>query len=790
MNIAIARRSSVFLLMAVATCPMLSLAQTCPPDRIYADGFDGVPVQRLHLVFSTQPSTTPVSAVISPAVAVSVLDQCNNPIGGKNVQMTIGANPPNPAVLSGTQTVPSNALGSANFGDLHLSYEGYGYTLVATVAGPGGTFSATSASFDEIRVGDACLGPIAACGSGCADADGDGLNDAWEIAGGIDLNGDGLITSQYDTLLPGADPNVPDIFVQYDWMGYGTKEQGCSIDANCVPTCTLCPPPPPNPETCTGPAVPNYAHSCAQQCASDAQCTALGPSHIGDRCIAAMCQHTHDPDLLAPTALADVVESFANHGIHLHLMRGHELPHSHVLSFRTPVAGCEGATIPPGVVGGYAVDLYDLKSASFNARQALSHHYGVFAHNSSCDTSGHCLGCPVVKGSTPSFGQSGIAELPGNDFMVSLGHVVNDHGIAPNFANLGGTFMHELGHNLGLHHAGGSTAPGTVCAAPYCEDGPGFKPNYLSIMNYRYQYPGILVGAAIGSNSPITCSDDSACPSGTHCNGGVNGTCSRLDYSNDTLPTGGNTPGALTESGQLNELAGLGSGTADLFIFDDGQCRSPVIAATQGPVDWDGNGIAGDNLYATVDLNESDHGLNACFVTDQVLRGHTDWGPAPGQSIFTYAFQCTSGGADAPTKSRSRPALLTNQPPVHEWIENELTPETAAQAHVLYPPRRVPMRLPGCARADLQPMVASLVRILLPGAVDFNVADVDRSSLRFHGATPSHVETADADGDGIDDLIVYFPADTIRLSSRATQVRLSGWLNNSQVFVAEEALCR
>ena len=29
----------------------------------------------------------------------------------------------------------------------------------------------------------------------------------------------------------------------------------------------------------------------------------------------------------------------------------------------------------------------------------------------------------------------------------------------------------------------------------------------------------------------------------------------------------------------------------------------------------------------------------------QVLKGHTDWGPAPGQSVFTYKFQCNKGGA-------------------------------------------------------------------------------------------------------------------------------------------------
>jgi len=716
---------------------------------------------------------------------VNVLDECNNYIGGKDVQMSIGANPPNPAALSGTLTVQGGAAGSASFGNLSLDYEGFGYTLVATVSGPGGTFGATSSPFDETRVGNPCAGPIAACGSGCPDADADGLNDAWEAAGGIDLNGDGLVTAQYDALLPDADPNVPDIYVQYDWMGYGLNEFGCSVDDDCTILGAEH-----AGETCSGPAIPDFAHTCVHACATDGQCTLLGPSHIGDRCAANACEHTHDPDLLAPSALADVAESFANHGIHLHLLRGHELPHSHVLSFRKPAAFCEGADIAPGVIGDYAVNLYDLKLASFNARQDLSHHYGVFGHLSSCDTAGHCSACPVIKGSSPNFGQTGIAEESGNDFIVSLAHFVNDQGGVPDFENLGGTFMHELGHNLGLHHAGGSSAPGTACTAPYCEDGPRFKPNYLSIMNYSYQFSGILQGSAIGSDTFVTCSDDSTCPAATHCKA-ASGVCARLDYSNAVLPTGGNTPGSLTEDGELNELAGLGSGTADLFTFDDGQC-SHRFAASEGPVDWDGDGIAGDNLNATADLNESDHPESACAVAYQVLLGHSDWGPAPGQSIFTYAFQCTAGSTSTPPGRRLQlsPAMVSNSPESPAWIENELTPELAARAHVLYAPRSVRMRLAGCSRAAMQPGVARNMRIVLPGTADFHVSDIEAGSLRFQGALAGFIEIRDIDGDGKPDLTADFPSEAIRLSPRATRARLTGWLKNSQTIVADETLCR
>jgi len=50
------------------------------------------------------------------------------------------------------------------------------------------------------------------------DTDGDGLPDAWEIYG-ADVNGDGIIDIPLN--LMGADPNIPDIYVEIDWMAPG-----------------------------------------------------------------------------------------------------------------------------------------------------------------------------------------------------------------------------------------------------------------------------------------------------------------------------------------------------------------------------------------------------------------------------------------------------------------------------------------------------------------------------------------------------------------------------------------
>ncbi|MEI8630955.1 hypothetical protein P4S72_00240 [Vibrio sp. PP-XX7] len=81
-----------------------------------------------------------------------------------------------------------------------------------------------------------------------------------------------------------------------------------------------------------------------------------------------------------------------------------------------------------------------------------------------------------------SGGSSGIAETLGNDFLITLGaerfslNKAGNHHVG-NVKEQAGTFMHELGHNLGLRHGG--------------VDDINYKPNYLSIMNYRWQYTWI-----------------------------------------------------------------------------------------------------------------------------------------------------------------------------------------------------------------------------------------------------------------------------------------------------------
>jgi hypothetical protein len=99
-------------------------------------------------------------------------------------------------------------------------------------------------------------------------------------------------------------------------------------------------------------------------------------------------------------------------------------------------------------------------------------HYVIFANSQQADG---------------SLGSSGLAELNGNDFLVTLGNLglssspTSEENLLINFQ--ASVLMHELGHNLGLRHGG--------------DIDENYKPNYFSIMNYLYALAGL---PQIGNN--------------------------------------------------------------------------------------------------------------------------------------------------------------------------------------------------------------------------------------------------------------------------------------------------
>ncbi len=120
------------------------------------------------------------------------------------------------------------------------------------------------------------------------------------------------------------------------------------------------------------------------------------------------------------------------------------------------------------ILGDYPglANLYNYKAMYMDIRRKQIFHYCLFAYSQ--------------YNSGPG-GSTGVAEIDGNDLIVSLGN--NSLSESPqselnkliNFQ--AATLMHEFGHNLGLRHGG-------------FED-QNYKPNYYSIMNYEYQLWGL-----------------------------------------------------------------------------------------------------------------------------------------------------------------------------------------------------------------------------------------------------------------------------------------------------------
>ncbi|MGJ8635232.1 MAG: M12 family metallo-peptidase [Phycisphaerales bacterium] len=108
-------------------------------------------------------------------------------------------------------------------------------------------------------------------------------------------------------------------------------------------------------------------------------------------------------------------------------------------------------------------DFNAYKAKHFDPKRKGYYHYAIFTNRYNSSTNG----------------SSGIAEINGDDFIVSM---VN-YNSTNNMAN---TIMHELGHNLGLRHGGNQNRNN--------------KPNYNSVMNYRHQFPGVdTTGSSFGN---------------------------------------------------------------------------------------------------------------------------------------------------------------------------------------------------------------------------------------------------------------------------------------------------
>jgi Domain of unknown function DUF11/Cep192 domain 4/HYDIN/CFA65/VesB-like, Ig-like domain len=451
-------------------------------------------------------------------------------------------------------------------------------------------------------------------------------------------------------------------------------------------------------------------------------------------CIDNVCRgHSHAPDKRAIDA---IIEAFRLHGSELHIDPHH-------------------TAIPEQID---PVNFYDLRDQYYQPSHKFEH-YTIFGHFAQDTEEFVCS----------SF--TGVAELPpfetGQNFVVALGSLTDLTFVSDTVLPWqAGTFMHELGHNLGLNHGGGLFDQG---------DFTNYKPNFISVMNY-YDQPGILQADAVGSEQFKSCSRDKDCGPAGLCTGMDHKFCTRYDYSDQLLPAGGPTPGVLDENGQLSEPAGLGSGRPDLFFYSDANCLQRT-GPSDGPVDWDGDGDAtGTGL--TVDLlflwwsNGGFFNRPTCPSGIYIpVVGHNDW-------------------ADL-SAIQERP--LTS----HSWKSNpdsqrrhELTFEEAKASHILHPPRAVTVLAPSACSSSSTAVQPSSITLHLLGMDDLDVSQIDIGSLKLHGVAPASVSVMDVNGDGRPDLILTFPASAVKLKlhPNAKRMTLTGSMKNSQAFWGHAAL--
>jgi len=179
---------------------------------------------------------------------------------------------------------------------------------------------------------------------------------------------------------------------------------------------------------------------------------------------------------------------------------------------------------------------------------------------------------------------SGIArDIPGGEFLVTLGSWSTNPGTVLQQA---GTFVHELGHTLGLRHGG--------------PDDGNHEPNHLSVMNYAFQTLGLRVAGRDGM----------------------------LDYSAFDLPD--------LDEDALDEIYGLSTdGVLPEGYGTRWYCNGvqQLTDTAESFVDWDCDGtFAGELVSANVNKSQEPEDRTT------VLTTHDDWsalsfagGPIGGQ---------------------------------------------------------------------------------------------------------------------------------------------------------------
>jgi hypothetical protein len=391
------------------------------------------------------------------------------------------------------------------------------------------------------------------------DSDGDGLLDSWEICGsqGVDLPG------------MGADPFRKDLFVEIDWMveddGLGgndhTHEPPLQSLVNAWHEFQLAP--------VTNPPVGGVPSRSGINLHVDVGDLYEGYSvanlNIGD------CTPDEDFDLDGDGACESIDldgDGFADIG---DFGGGARIP---------------GPEDPVMTTCGDSSEIGVINENNFNSQRRGVFRHAVYAHRyDSATNNSSGVACSNDLFAV-TLQQGGLGLVPGTSAIPVVGSLgVNT-----------GTFLHELGHTLGLGHGGDS--------------GVNYKPNYLSIMNYHFQFPGINYDV-IGDDGLFD-----SLPSFDFDRDGI-ADAQRYTYSRDkdrkalnegnlfeSIGVAGSGVGilakAMTLYGPWPTIDSMGNCTADCNLF--AVCGPNCVLTTRADlaIDWNRDGDAVDTNVSTL----------------------------------------------------------------------------------------------------------------------------------------------------------------------------------------------
>jgi hypothetical protein len=294
---------------------------------------------------------------------------------------------------------------------------------------------------------------------------------------------------------------------------------------------------------------------------------------------------SHKPD---PLALLAVRQAFAAapvnapNGIALRFLVNESMPHVNTVSL-------EPCTGPP--VSGAAT--FDALKASFFGTAAERNNgspQGIKTINAKLMAFRWMLFGHSLVGST----SSGCGEIGGDDTAITLanfGVPGPDGDRNGTTSQQAGTVMHELGHNLGLDHGGA--------------DGINCKPNYLSVMNYLFQFTDFV------NDRPLTYSFDQLA---TLTKGAQGSEATGIGNAASV------TNGATTVHGSANVSTAV---KAKLGLHVEPLPTGTVVDYGVG-VDWDNDGQV-DTLNITIPAEINKIIAAGCPGDGTVLVGNNDW---------------------------------------------------------------------------------------------------------------------------------------------------------------------